>query len=64
MWYTSIDTVRGMMSRLLGNAMSALVQAAALVQQQPVVVCEFCNTVSCGRVMSKDVLYSDDTMYF
>ena len=36
-----------------------------MLLQQPVVVCEFCSTVSCGQVMSKDVLYSDgDTMYF
>ena len=37
------DTVRGM-SRLLGNAMSALVLVcAAALLQQPVVVCEFCR---------------------
>ena len=65
--FTTSDTVWGM-SRLLGNAMSALVLvwAATIVQQQhPAVVCEFCRQlVSCGRVTSKDVLYSDDTMYF
>ena len=50
------------MSRLLGNAMSALVFALAELHNmsQGSSLQQQCSAVSCGQVMSKDVLYSDD----
>ena len=57
-----VDTVRGM-SRLLGNTMSALVLVFALGSSRATAAASssgMCSAVSCGQVMSKDVLYSDD----
>ena len=59
------------MSRLLGNAMSALVMVFALAELHNMSQgsnCTsaaasnsgMCSAVSCGQVTSKDVLYSDD----
>ena len=58
------------MSRSLGNAMSALVFALAELHNMSqgsshtsaaaASSSGMCSAVSCGQVMSKDVLYSDD----
>ena len=57
------------MSRLLGNAMSALVFALAELHNMSqgsshasaaASSSGMCSAVSCGQVTSKDVLYSDD----
>ena len=60
------------MSRLLGNAMSALVLVFALAELHNMSQGSshasaaaasssgMCSAVSCGQVTSKDVLYSDD----
>ena len=51
------------MSRLLGNAMSALVLVFALGSSHTTAAASssgMCSAVSCGQVMSKDVLYSGD----
>ena len=49
------------MSRLLGNAMSALVFALGSSHATAAASSSgMCSAVSCGQVMSKDVLYSDD----
>ena len=50
LWY---DTVRGM-SRLLGMSQGSSRAIAAASSSG------MCSAVSCGRVMSKDVLYSDN----
>ena len=62
------------MSRLLGNAMSLLVfalvfalaelhnmsQGSSRASAAAASSSGMCSAVSCGQVMSKDVLYSDD----
>ena len=47
--------------------MSALVLVFALGSSRATAAASssgMCSSVSCGQVTSKDVLYSDDTMYF